>query len=491
MSTFYNLVNGREAASITGRTFENRNPADRNEIVGLFQESGPEDARCAVAAASEAFPIWRDVPAPRRAEILYRAAEILVERKEELARDMTREMGKVLEETRGDVQEAIDMAYFMAGEGRRLYGQTTPSELPDKFCMTVRMPVGVCALITPWNFPMAIPSWKILPALVCGNTVVIKPSSDAPLSCWHFAKILNEAGLPAGVLNVVTGGAEAGEALLKDPAVRLVSFTGSTAVGRLVAQACAPAFKRSNLEMGGKNVVIILDDANLELALDGCVWGGFGTTGQRCTAASRVVVHENIYRQFLDQFVERARALRVGNGLDPSVQIGPIINEKQLERVEEYVRIGNAEGARLACGGHRMSGGPLSSGWFYAPTVFADVAGRMRVAQEEIFGPVVSVIPCRSLDQAIEIGNGVTYGLSSSIYTRDINAAFRAMREMYTGIFYVNAPTIGAEVHLPFGGTKDTGNGHRESGLAALDLFSEWKSVYVDYSNRLQRAQID
>src|SRR5712692_6997764 len=364
MTTFYNLVNGRDTTSITGRAFENRNPADRNEIVGLFQESGPEDARCAVAAASEAFPIWRDVPAPRRAEILYRAAEILVERREELARDMTREMGKVLEETRGDVQEAIDMAYFMAGEGRRLYGQTTPSELPDKFCMTVRMPVGVCALITPWNFPMAIPSWKVLPALVCGNTVVIKPSSDAPLSFWPFTKILNEAGLPAGVLNVVTGGPEAGEALLKDPAVRLVSFTGSTAVGRLVAQACAPAFKRSNLEMGGKNVVIILDDANLELALDGCVWGGFGTTGQRCTAASRVVVHENIYRQFLDQFVERARALRVGNGLDPSVQIGPIINEKQLERVEEYVRIGKAEGARLASGGHRMSGGPLRSGWF-------------------------------------------------------------------------------------------------------------------------------
>ncbi len=489
--TFYNLVNGRDTASITSRTFENRNPADRNEIVGLFQQSGPDDARCAVAAASEAFPRWREVPAPRRAEILYRAAQMLVERKEELARDMTREMGKVLEETRGDVQEAIDMAYFMAGEGRRLYGQTTPSELPDKFCMTVRMPVGVCALITPWNFPMAIPSWKILPALVCGNTVVIKPPSDAPLSCWHFVKILHEAGVPGGVLNLLTGGAEAGEALLKDPAVRLVSFTGSTAVGRRVSEACAPEFKRSNLEMGGKNAIIILDDANLDLALDGCLWGGFGTTGQRCTAASRVVVHEKIYRQFLDRFVERARALRVGNGLDPSVQMGPIINEKQLERVDEYVRIGKAEGARLACGGHRLSDGSLSSGWFYAPTIFADVNAQMRIAQEEIFGPVVSVIPCRSLDHAIEIGNGVRYGLSASIYTRDINAAFRAMREMYTGIFYVNAPTIGAEVHLPFGGTKETGNGHRESGLAALDLFSEWKSVYVDYSDRLQRAQID
>ena len=489
---FYNIINGRQVASATGCTFENRNPADKNDLIGLFQDSGSEDARCAVAAATEAFRAWRNVPAPRRAEILYRAAQLLVERKEQLARDMTREMGKVLEETRGDVQEAIDMAFFMAGEGRRLYGQTTPSELPDKFCMTVRMPVGVCVLITPWNFPMAIPSWKILPALVCGDTVVIKPATDTPLSCWNFVRTLNEAGLPPGVLNMVTGGGEqVGEPLMADPNVRLVSFTGSTVVGRRVSQACAPHFKHCNLEMGGKNVVIILDDANLDLAVDGCLWGGFGTTGQRCTAASRVAVQENAYRAFLDRFAERARALRVGNGLDPTIQVGPLINEKQLHTVDGYVQIGKSEGARLVCGGHPLNEGALASGWFYAPTIFADVDPAMRIAQEEIFGPVVSVIPCRSLDHAIEIGNGVTYGLSSSIYTHDINAAFRAMREMYTGIFYVNAPTIGAEVHLPFGGTKDTGNGHRESGLAALDQFSEWKSVYVDYSNRLQRAQID
>ena len=476
-------------ASATGRTFENRNPADKADLIGLFQDSGPEDVRCAVAAAAEAFRSWRNVPAPRRAEVLYRAAQALVECKEHLARDMTREMGKVLEETRGDVQEAIDMALFMAGEGRRLYGQTTPSELPDKFCMTVRMPVGVCALITPWNFPIAIPSWKILPALVCGNTVVIKPATDTPLSCWNFVRILNEAGLPPGVLNLVTGsGVRVGEPLMADPAVRLVSFTGSTEVGRRVSQACAPGFKHCNLEMGGKNVILILDDANLDLAVDGCVWGGFGTTGQRCTAASRVVVHQNVYRLFLDRFVERAEALRVGNGLDLAVQMGPLINEKQLQTVEEYVRIGHAEGARLVCGGRRLGEG---AGWFYGPTIFAEVDPAMRIAQEEIFGPVVSVIPCKSLEHAIDIGNGVNYGLSASIYTRDINAAFRAMREMYTGIFYVNAPTIGAEVHLPFGGTKETGNGHRESGLAALDQFSEWKSVYVDYSNRLQRAQID
>ncbi|MBI3693751.1 MAG: aldehyde dehydrogenase family protein [Acidobacteria bacterium] len=486
---YLNIINGREVASRTGQTFENRNPADKSDLIGLFQNSGAEDVRCAVAAATEAFRSWRNVPAPRRAEVLYRAAQTLVARKEELACDMTREMGKVLEETRGDVQEAIDMALFMAGEGRRLYGQTTPSELPDKFCMTVRMPVGVCALITPWNFPMAIPSWKILPALVCGNTVVIKPATDTPLSCWNFVRLLNEAGLPPGVLNLVTGsGARVGEPLMADPAVRLVSFTGSTEVGRRISQACAPGFKHCNLEMGGKNVILILDDANLDLAVDGCVWGGFGTTGQRCTAASRVVVQEDVYRLFLDRFTDRAEALRVGNGLDPAVQMGPLINEKQLHTVEEYVRIGQAEGARLVCGGRRLAEG---AGWFYAPTIFADVDPAMRIAQEEIFGPVVSVIPCQSLEHAIEIGNGVNYGLSASIYTRDINAAFHAMREMYTGIFYVNAPTIGAEVHLPFGGTKETGNGHRESGLAALDQFSEWKSVYVDYSNRLQRAQID
>jgi acyl-CoA reductase-like NAD-dependent aldehyde dehydrogenase len=489
---FHNIIHGREAPAASGGAFENRNPANRSELIGLFPDSGPEDVRCAVAAASEAFRSWREAPAPRRAEIVYRAAQLLVERQEELARDMTREMGKVLEETRGDVQEAIDMAFFMAGEGRRLYGVTTPSELPDKFCMTVRMPVGVCGLITPWNFPMAIPSWKILPALVCGDTVVIKPATDTPLSCWHFVRVLHEAGLPPGVVNLVTGsGSGVGEPLLAEPAVRVVSFTGSTAVGRRVSEACAPGFKKCHLEMGGKNVVMILEDANLDLAVEGCLWGGFGTTGQRCTAASRVVVHEKVYTEFLERFAERARALRVGDGLDPATQMGPLINEKQLRTVEEYVGIGKSEGARLVTGGHPLEDERTAGGWFYAPTIFADVSPNMRLAQEEIFGPVVSVIPCRNLDEALEIGNGVAYGLSSSIYTRDINAAFRAMREMYTGIFYVNAPTIGAEVHLPFGGTKDTGNGHRESGLAALELFSEWKSVYVDYSNRLQRAQID
>jgi acyl-CoA reductase-like NAD-dependent aldehyde dehydrogenase len=380
----------------------------------------------------------------------------------------------------------------MAGEGRRQYGQTVPSELRDKFAMSVRQPLGVTAVITPWNFPMAIPSWKIVPALVCGNTVVFKPATLTPLSAVHFVKILEEAGLPPGVVNLVTGGGdEVGGALTAADDVRVVSFTGSTAVGRIVSQNAAPAFKRVHLEMGGKNVIMIMEDANLELAVDGCVWGGFGTTGQRCTAASRVVVHENVYRSFLDRFASRAIALRVGNGLDPATDMGPLVSQGQIQTVVRYVEIGRTEGARLVCGGHALLAGAHAPGHFHEPTVFADVSPRMRIAQEEIFGPVVSVISCRSFDEAIEIGNDVQYGLSASIYTQDVNRAFAAMRDMNTGIFYVNAPTIGAEVHLPFGGTKATGNGHREAGTAALDVFSEWKSVYVDFSGKLQRAQID
>jgi aldehyde dehydrogenase (NAD+) len=432
------------------------------------------------------------VPAPKRAELLFHAAQLIADRKESLARDMTREMGKVLDETRGDVQEAIDMTFFMAGEGRRQYGETVPSELRDKFAMSVRQPVGVTGVITPWNFPMAIPSWKIIPALVCGNTVVFKPATLTPLSALNFVRILEEAGLPPGVVNLVTGGgADVGNALLVSDAVRIVSFTGSTDVGRTVAGQAAPSFKKVHLEMGGKNVIMIMDDANLDLAVEGCLWGGFGTSGQRCTAASRVVVHEKVYQRFLEQFLAGANALRVGDGLDPATEMGPLVSRAQLETVEKYVEIGQKERARLACGGHRLTTGVWAKGYFHEPTVFADVAPSMRIAQEEIFGPVVSVMPCRSFEEAIAIGNGVQYGLSASIYTQDINRAFAAMRDLYTGIFYVNAPTIGAEVHLPFGGTKATGNGHREAGTAALDVFSEWKSIYVDFSGRLQRAQID
>lgn len=489
---YKNFIGGKWIDSVTSRVFPNINPADTSDIVGEFQDSNAEDVDRAVAAARGAYPAWRLTPAPKRGEILYRAAQLLLARKEELASHMTREMGKVLTEARGDVQEAIDMTFYMAGEGRRQFGQTTPSELPDKYCMTQRVPIGVCALITPWNFPMAIPAWKSMPALICGNTVVMKPSPEAPLSMCNLVKILEEAGVPAGVVNFVTsGGPETGQALVAHPDVKAVSFTGSTAVGRKVAQACAGTFKHLALEMGGKNVILVIDDANLDMAVDGAIWGGFGTTGQRCTAASRVVVHQNIYEAFSEKFVRRAQGLRVGSGLDAAIEVGPLINLQQLSKVEEYVRIGQAEGAKLLCGGHRPKGKQFERGCFFTPTVFGDCHPRMRIVQEEIFGPVVSLIPCRSLDEAIEIGNNVPYGLSSAIYTQDVNKAFRAMREMQTGIFYVNASTIGAETHLPFGGVKQTGNGHREAAIAALDFYSEWKSIYIDFSGKLQRAQID
>jgi len=490
--TFKNFIAGEWVSARKGGTLENRNPANTDELVGIFPASTADDVDAAVDAARLAYPKWRLTPAPKRAEILFRAAEILLGRKEDFARDMTREMGKVLAETRGDVQEAIDMTYLMAGEGRRQFGHVAPSELPNKFAMATRVPSGVAGLITPWNFPMAIPSWKAMPALICGNTVVLKPAEDTPLSTYNLTQVLEQAGLPPSVLNVVFGdGPEAGGPLLENSGVDLVSFTGSTATGRIVSEACAPTFKKCHLEMGGKNIIIVMDDANLDLAIEGAVWGGFGTTGQRCTAASRVAVQKGVYRKFVDKFVERAKALKVGDGLDPSTQMGPCINEQQLQTVMSYVEIGKAEGARLATGGHRLEGGAFAHGWFHEPTVFIDCNPSMRICQEEIFGPVVAVMPFDTFDEAIDIANGVQYGLSAAIYTRNVNHAFRAQQDLQTGIVYVNAPTIGAETHLPFGGTKNTGNGHREAGLAALDFYSEWKTIYVDYSDRLQRAQID
>jgi len=489
---YKNFINGEWVAPRGGKTLENRNPANTDEVVGVFPLSSEEDVNAAVSAAKEAHKTWRLMPAPKRAEILFRAAELLVKRKEEFSRDMTREMGKVLAETRGDVQEAIDMTYYMAGEGRRLFGQTTPSELPNKFAMSLRQSIGVCGLITPWNFPMAIPAWKMMPALVCGNTLVIKPAEDTPLSTYNLVEILSEAGLPSGVVNLVGGdGPGAGAALTKHAGVPVVSFTGSTSTGRIIAETCAPTFKHYSLEMGGKNIILVMEDANLDLAVDGAIWGGFGTTGQRCTAASRIGIHKSVYKEFVTRFVERAAKLKVGNGLDSATEMGPCINEQQLQTVMSYVEIGVKEGAKLLTGGHRLASGERTKGWFHEPTVFGDCLPGMRVAQEEIFGPVVSLIPVDNLEQGIEVANGVPYGLSASIYTRNVNRAFAAIQDLYTGIVYVNAPTIGAETHLPFGGTKQTGNGHREAAVAAIDFFTEWKSVYIDYSDKLQRAQID
>ena len=493
VKSYQNYIGGKWVPSESGEVSENINPADTQDIIGRFPLSTPQDVNNAVNAAREAYNGWRNMPAPKRAEILFRLGEILIREKETFTADMTREMGKVLKEAGGDVQEAIDCTYYTAGEGRRLHGYTTPAEMPDKFAMCVRQPVGLCGLITPWNFPMAIPSWKLIPALVCGNTVVLKPAEDTPLSSYNLVHACEEAGIPPGVVNRVTGeGESAGAAITNHTALRLISFTGSTETGRIVASSCAERNAICSLEMGGKNVIIVMDDADIDLAIEGAIWGAFGTSGQRCTASSRLVVHRKVYKQFSKKLVERAKALRVGNGADPKTDVGPVINADAVKKIMSYIEIGQKEdGATLACGGRRLTRGDHARGHFIEPTVFTDVAPDMRIAQEEIFGPVTAVIPAKSLDDAIEIANGVRYGLSAAIYTSDVNQAFRAMNDMYTGIFYVNASTIGAEVHLPFGGTKATGNGHREAGTQVLDIFSEWKSIYVDYSGKLQRAQID
>lgn len=489
---YQNLIGGQWVSAQSGKTFLNRNPANVDDVVGEFQASEEADVDRAVKAARAAYKKWRLFPAPKRGEILYRAGELLLRHKESLARQMTREMGKVLHETRGDVQEAADTAFYMAGEGRRLFGQTTPSELRDKFAMSVRMPVGVCGMITPWNFPMAIPSWKLFPALMCGNTCVIKPAEDTPLSTFNLVEMLMEAGLPEGVVNIVTGyGPEAGAPLVAHPEVDAISFTGSSEVGRIVGQTAAGLFKPCSLEMGGKNAMIVLEDANLDLALDGAVWGSFGTSGQRCTATSRIIVQKSVVSEFTRRLVERAQALRVGDGLDAQVEMGPQINQQQVETSARYTGIAEKEGAQLLTGGKRLSGDGLDKGFFFAPTVFGGVGAKMRIAREEVFGPVVSLIECDSFDQAITFANGIQYGLSTALYSRNVNLAFKAIRDLEAGITYINAPTIGAEVHLPFGGVKQTGNGHREGGTGALDFYTSWKAVYVDYSDRLQRAQID
>jgi aldehyde dehydrogenase (NAD+) len=491
-TTYRNHIGGEWVPAVSGRTFEDRNPADRDDVLGIFPRSDAADVERAVAAARETFRTWRLVPAPRRAEIVFRAGEIMVRRKEELARLMTREMGKVLAEARGDVQEGIDTAYYMAGEGRRLFGHQAPCEMPSKFGVAIRVPVGVVAAITPWNFPLAIPTWKLLPALVCGNTVVFKPAEDTPLMAHTLLEILVEAGLPRAVVSLVHGyGEEAGAPLVRHGGVNLVSFTGSTEIGREVAKVGAETFKKVSLEMGGKNAIIVMDDAPLELAVDGAVWGGFGTSGQRCTAASRVIVHDRVHRAFTREFVERARALRLGSGLDEQTDVGPVINEAQLRRIHEYTEVGRGEGATVLVGGEIATEGALRRGYFYKPTIFDDVEPKMRIAREEIFGPSVAVLRAGSLEEAIEICNNTNYGLSSAIYTRDINRAFQAMQDIASGITYVNSSTIGAEIQFPFGGVRQTGNGHREGGWTVLDIMTEWKTLYVDYSGKLQKAQID
>ncbi len=488
---YQNFIAGEWVPSETGRTFENRNPARTSDLIGTFPRSSAADVERAVEAARRGFEIWRRTPAPARGDILRRCGDILSARKEEIARAATREMGKVLDETRGDVQEGIDTAYYAATEGRRLFGHTVPSELPNKWAMTYRRPIGVAGIITPFNFPLAIPTWKIFPALLCGNSVVFKPAEDVPHTSHLFVEALLEAGLPPEVVNLVHGfGEEVGGAIVGHPDVALVSFTGSTETGRIIGEACGRSHKRLSLEMGGKNAQIVLPDADMELALDGVLWGAFGTTGQRCTATSRLLLHDSIAGEFTDELVRRAGALKLGDGLVEGNQVGPLIHQAAVEKVERYIGIAEEEG-EIVLGGRRATGAGLDEGFFFQPTVVAGVQAGSRMATEEIFGPVLSVITFGDFDEAVRINNEVRYGLSSAVYTRDVLVAFRAFQELDNGITYVNAPTIGAEAHLPFGGVKETGNGHREGGWEVFEFYSETKVCYADYSGKLQRAQID
>jgi len=494
MERVKNYINGKWVDSKSGETFDSINPANRDEVIGIVPKSGREDVDQAVKAAREAYEAWRFTPAPRRGEILFRAAEILLRDKEPLGKLETREMGKILPEGLGDVQEAIDMGYYMAGEGRRLSGETVPSELFNKDMKSIRVPVGVFGLITPWNFPIAIPGWKVFPALVCGNTVVFKPSSDTPVCATKFVGALAEAGLPKGVVNLVHGpGGEVGEYLVSHPEVDAVSFTGSFDTGRRLEGICGAIHRIIAAEMGGKNAIIVMDDANLNLAVEGGIWGAFGTTGQRCTAASRIVVHKRVYREFTERFRKAASRLKLGDGLQKATDVGPVINQSQFNKILKYIEIGKKEGAKLILGGKACQKGDCSKGYFVEPTIFSGVTPEMRIAQEEIFGPVVSVIKAEDLEDAIQIVNRIPYGLSSAIYTQDVNLSAVAERDLETGIVYINASTIGAEIQLPFGGVKHSGYGREEAGGrgGALDTYSRWKVIYRDFSGRLQKAQMD
>ncbi len=489
---YQNFIAGKWCDSSNGKISENRNPAQWSDLIGTFPHSTTEDVDRAVKSAQKAFKTWRLVPAPHKAKLFYNLVDILTKRKEQYSFEMTREMGKPIFETRGDVQEAIDTAMYAVGEGYRLFGKTVPSELPNKFNMTIRFPIGVCGLITPWNFPMAIPSWKIIPALMCGNTVVFKPAEITPLSAHNLVEAILDAGFPPEIINIVHGsGREVGTHMVTHPDIPVISFTGSSAVGRMIGREASGMLKRVSMELGGKNAQIVMNDADIDHAVDCAIWGGFGTTGQRCTASSRVIVEEGIHDLFVEKFIKATKKLKIGYGNDAGITMGPCVSEGQRKTVAEYVEIGKKDGATLAYGGKMLTKGEHADGWFHEPTIFTDCKPKMRISQEEIFGPVVSVLKAKNFDDAIKICNEIDYGLSSAIFTKNIDNAYRAFRDLETGITYVNAATIGAEAHMPFGGMKATGNGHREGGWEAYEFYSETKACYVDYSGKLQRAQID
>jgi aldehyde dehydrogenase (NAD+) len=491
MAQHQNFVAGAWQDAQSGETFENRNPARQSDLIGHFPRSSAADVDAAAQAARAAFADWSRRPAPERGAILRRVGDLLTERKDELAFEMTREMGKPHFETKGDVQEAIDTAYYAASETRRLFGHTVPSEMANKFNMTIRRPVGVIGVITAWNFPVAVPTWKIFPALACGNTIVFKPSEDAPHSGELLVRVLHEAGVPEGVVNLVQGAGETGRAMVAHPEINAISFTGSSETGSIIGSECGRLHKRFSAELGGKNPMIVLDDADLDLVMEGVVWGAYGTTGQRCTATSRLIVQSGVHDELVAKIEARARELRLGYGNDEGVDMGPVINQKALDKISGYMDVAREEGATIRFGGTRATGGATDDGFFFEPTMLTDVTQGMRVEQEEIFGPVLSVIQVESYDEAIRVANGVKYGLSSSIYSRDVATAFRALHDIEAGITYVNGPTIGAEAHMPFGGVKATGNGHREGGWEVFDFYTETKTCYIDYSGKLQRAQID
>jgi aldehyde dehydrogenase (NAD+) len=487
--TYHNYINGQWVESVSGRTYTITNPADTKTVLGTFQMSVVDDANLAIDAAHAALPAWSSMPAPQRASILYRAVEIMRERQDDIARTITLEEGKPLPDAQGEVRRAMNITEYAAGEGRRLFGYTTPSEIPNTVAYTTRRPVGVVGIITPWNFPIAIPAWKMAPALICGNTLIFKPASSTPLSAAKLVKVFEDAGLPPGVLNLITGpGALVGNTLVNDPRVNGISFTGSTEIGSGIYTEGAKGLKKVQCEMGGKNAVIVLSDADIDKAMDGIVQGAFGSTGQRCTATSRAIVDEAIYEPFMEELIERTSKLKVGDGIEPGVDVGPLSSQYQFEKVMEYIGVGTEEGAKLTYGGRSLTGPDYEGGYYIEPTIFTDVKPSMRIAQEEIFGPVLTVFKSKDLAEAIELANSVQFGLSSSIYTTDLTQAFQYVDQVEAGIVHINAPTLGGEVHLPFGGMKASGVGAREQGTEAVNFFSEVVTVYIDYAGAT-RAQ--
>lgn len=487
---FKNYINGTWMDAISGETFESINPSDISEVIGIFPRSKKDDVDNAVRSALSAFSEWKNTSPVERCNIIRRAGRIMEDKKHELAAVISRENGKTVKSALGDVQSGIDMACFVAGEGRRWYGKTAHSALKKRFAMTKRYPVGVVGIITSWNFPMAITCWKTFPALMCGNTVVLKSEENTPETAVHFIKILEEAGLPAGVLNLIHGlGPEAGETLTMHPDVSMISFTGSSSTGKTIGRNCSGRLAKVSLELGGKNAVIVMDDADLDLAADAVVCGAFSLSGQRCTATSRVIIHNSVYDSFMENVLDRVGKLKAGPGSDDTSDVTPLISRRQLDRVLGYIERAQKAGGKIIAGGGQLSGGVYDRGYYIAPTIIGDVTSEMEIAMEEVFGPVLSVFNAGSYEDSVRLLNSAHYGLSASLFTRDVNKAFSFFDDAETGVCYINAPTFGSEPHLPFGGVKGSGLGYREAGWAAIEAFSEVKTLYVDYSAKIQNVQ--